>query len=116
MRSRVIPGSSPTMARREPISRLKSVDLPTLGRPTMATVGMRSFKLSCMIGARYLVLGSWDFAKSLSNGFSGAFGTKYQVPNTNYQRPFLVLSYYSITLAMASASQPDTAQTRRQPT
>jgi hypothetical protein len=36
----VIPGSSPTIARRDPISRLKSVDLPTLGRPTMAKVGM----------------------------------------------------------------------------
>src|SRR5258706_13516842 len=39
MRSRVIPGSSPTSARREPTSRLKSVLLPTLGRPTMAIVG-----------------------------------------------------------------------------
>jgi hypothetical protein len=55
---------------------------------------MRSFKLSGMMGARYLVLGSWYLAKSRSNGFSGAFGTKYQVPNTNYQRPFIVLSYY----------------------
>jgi hypothetical protein len=27
------------MARREPTSRLKSVDLPTLGRPTMASSG-----------------------------------------------------------------------------
>src|SRR5271167_3435823 len=33
-----MPGSSPTMARREPTSRLKSVDLPTLGRPTIASV------------------------------------------------------------------------------
>src|SRR5213595_3383454 len=31
-----MPGSSPTMARRDPTSRLNSVDLPTLGRPTMA--------------------------------------------------------------------------------
>src|ERR671926_1655164 len=37
MRSRVMPGSSPTMDRRSPISRLKRVDLPTFGRPTMAT-------------------------------------------------------------------------------
>ncbi len=35
-----MPGSSPTMARRDPTSRLKSVDLPTLGRPTIAIVGM----------------------------------------------------------------------------
>jgi len=40
MRSRVIPGSSPTMARRCPVIRLKSVDFPTLGRPTMTTVGV----------------------------------------------------------------------------
>src|SRR5207248_5646517 len=34
-----MPGSSPTMARRDPISRLNRVDLPTFGRPTMAMVG-----------------------------------------------------------------------------
>src|SRR5258708_12835927 len=34
-----MPGSSPTMARREPTRRLNSVDLPTLGRPTMAMSG-----------------------------------------------------------------------------
>jgi hypothetical protein len=28
------------MARREPTMRLKSVDLPTLGRPTIATMGV----------------------------------------------------------------------------
>src|SRR5262245_56917858 len=41
-----MPGSSPTMARREPISRLKSVDLPTLGRPTMARRGGRVVVMS----------------------------------------------------------------------
>src|SRR5690348_15774566 len=39
MRSRVMPGSSPTMERRLLVSRLNSVDLPTFGRPTMATSG-----------------------------------------------------------------------------
>src|SRR5579862_1687221 len=39
MRSRVMPGSSPTMERRVPVSRLNNVDLPTLGRPTIATSG-----------------------------------------------------------------------------
>src|SRR6202166_2804805 len=34
-----MPGSSPTMARREPVRWLNSVDFPTLGRPTMATSG-----------------------------------------------------------------------------
>src|ERR1700677_580615 len=39
MRSRVMPGSLPTIERRLPVRRLSSVDLPTLGRPTMATSG-----------------------------------------------------------------------------
>src|SRR5437870_13803461 len=39
MRSRVMPGSLVTMARRVPVKRLKSVDLPTLGRPTMTRDG-----------------------------------------------------------------------------
>src|ERR1035438_9098778 len=42
MRSRVMPGSSPTMERRLCVSRLNKVDLPTLGRPTMATSGSAS--------------------------------------------------------------------------
>src|SRR6516162_7542353 len=37
-RSRVTPGRSSTKARRLPTRRLNSVDLPTFGRPTMATV------------------------------------------------------------------------------
>ena len=44
-RSRVTPGRSSTSATRRPTSRLNKVDLPTLGRPTMAMVklmGMRS--------------------------------------------------------------------------
>src|SRR5437868_13656394 len=39
MRSRVMPGSSPTIERREPTRRLNKVDLPTFGRPTIASVG-----------------------------------------------------------------------------
>ncbi len=34
-----MPDSSPTMERREPVRRLKRVDLPTLGRPTIARTG-----------------------------------------------------------------------------
>src|SRR6266481_4498013 len=34
-----MPGSSPTMARRLSVSLLNRVDLPTLGRPSMTTVG-----------------------------------------------------------------------------
>src|SRR5262249_40130312 len=40
-RSRVMPGSSPTIDLRLPIKRLKRVLLPTLGRPTIASTGMR---------------------------------------------------------------------------
>src|SRR5689334_4012820 len=39
MRSRVMPGSSPTIDRRERRMALNRVDLPTLGRPTMTTEG-----------------------------------------------------------------------------
>jgi hypothetical protein len=35
----VIPGSSPTIDFLEPVRRLKSVDLPTFGRPMIATSG-----------------------------------------------------------------------------
>ena len=40
MASRVVPGMSCTIERSSPSSRLKSVDLPTLGRPMMATRGV----------------------------------------------------------------------------
>src|SRR6266568_7817836 len=39
MRSRVVPGTSSTIATRSPSIRLKKVDLPTFGRPTIATNG-----------------------------------------------------------------------------
>src|SRR6266853_4248567 len=42
MRSRVMPGSLVTMERRVPVNRLKRVDLPTLGRPTITSDGSRS--------------------------------------------------------------------------
>src|SRR5438270_6511927 len=48
MLSRVVPGRSCTTDRSSPISLLNSVDLPTFGRPTMATAGGRS---SSSIGA-----------------------------------------------------------------
>src|SRR5262249_5467441 len=38
-RSRVTPGASSTIARRAPTMRLNSADLPTFGRPTIATTG-----------------------------------------------------------------------------
>src|ERR1700686_4733316 len=39
MRSRVMPGSSVTIARLVPVKRLNNVDLPTLGRPTITSDG-----------------------------------------------------------------------------
>src|ERR1700689_411305 len=39
MRSRVMPGSLVTMERRVPVRRLNSVDVPTLGRPTITMEG-----------------------------------------------------------------------------
>src|SRR5262249_30721435 len=42
IRSRVTPGVSRTIALRLPIRRLKRVDLPTFGRPTIATTGSRT--------------------------------------------------------------------------
>src|SRR5712664_2164403 len=39
MRSRVMPGSLVTIERRVPVKRLKSVDLPTLGRPRITRDG-----------------------------------------------------------------------------
>src|SRR5579872_6975489 len=45
MRSRVVPGISSTIAMRSPIMRLKNVDLPTFGRPTIATSGFIMYML-----------------------------------------------------------------------
>jgi hypothetical protein len=43
-----MPGSSPTMERRSPTSRLKSVDFPTFGRPTIATSGNAPSRLASL--------------------------------------------------------------------
>ena len=48
IRSRVTPGVSSTIACRRPTSRLNSVDLPTFGRPRIATVG----RLTLVTGTR----------------------------------------------------------------
>jgi hypothetical protein len=44
-----MPGSSPTIERLSPIRRLNNVDLPTLGRPTIATSGVNVADL-CVSG------------------------------------------------------------------
>ena len=46
--SRVVPAIAVTMARRESVMRLKSVDLPTLGRPTSTTVGAEEARFGGM--------------------------------------------------------------------
>ena len=57
-----MPGSSPTIDRREPVSRLKSVDLPTFGRPQTAING--SFRASSGTGFRSVTI--WDASNSIS--------------------------------------------------
>src|SRR2546425_11231683 len=47
MRSRVMPGSLVTIERRVPVRRLKSEDLPTLGRPTITKDGVGAVIFKC---------------------------------------------------------------------
>src|SRR6202451_3726164 len=51
MRSRVMPGSLVTMERRVAVRRLNSVDLPTLGRPTITIDGILGV-MRCRTDAR----------------------------------------------------------------
>src|SRR5512137_2394564 len=51
-RSRVVPGTSSTMARRSPAKRLKSVLFPTFGRPTKATIGLGIHFQICLFKER----------------------------------------------------------------
>src|ERR1700682_315034 len=55
-----MPGSSPTMARRDPVRWLNSVDLPTLGRPTMATRGDGFFLLMAFSCSNFFFLSGGD--------------------------------------------------------
>src|ERR1700676_4961586 len=55
-----MPGSSPTMARRDPVRWLNSVDLPTLGRPTMATRGDGFFLLKAFSCSNVFFLSGGD--------------------------------------------------------
>ena len=60
-----MPGSSPTIERRLAVSRLKSVLLPTLGRPTMATSG--NFAAPALTGTTDLrYVGKFFSSKRLS--------------------------------------------------
>src|SRR6266516_198622 len=53
LRSRVTPGVSWTTAARVPVSRFTSVDLPTFGKPTIATVPRSSCCCTAMAGEAY---------------------------------------------------------------
>ena len=65
-RSRVVPAVSLTMARRDCVSRLKSVDFPTLGRPTIAT----KFAIFCLI-SEVMRSSALLFAESVPSFYSG---------------------------------------------
>src|SRR5580698_5660792 len=77
MRSRVMPGSSPTMERREPVRRLNSVDLPTLGRPTMAKTGWSSTTVADCLMRDFLLL---DFLNLLADLTGRDFVPQRQMP------------------------------------
>ena len=81
MRSRVMPGSSPTMERREPVRRLKRVDLPTLGRPQMAMRG------KAVAGCRLLVGGWRDISEASCSARSQARSSAASVSGSG--RPML---------------------------
>ena len=70
-RSRVTPGVSSTSAIFRPTSRLNSVDLPTLGRPTMATVTLMA---GPSIGRRWPPAdpGYWPLAPAAERAGAGA--------------------------------------------
>src|SRR5262249_31608347 len=91
MRSLVMPGSSVTMDRRCPMIRLNSVDLPTLGLPTMAIRGGREF----MTGSdKECGSGNADCGMRISDS-----GNRPQIrnPKSAFRNPKLVpLSFWKI--------------------
>ena len=80
------------MARRDPTNRLKRVDFPTLGRPTMTIVGTRPGLATSVIE---LV---WNFAKKICS-----LGTRYWVLSSRYYRD-----------SLASTSQPASCRPRQE--
>src|SRR5215472_17165248 len=97
-----MPGSSPTMARRDPTSLLNSVDLPTFGRPTIAMRGDVGMSSESSSSAR-------PDGRSPQPAQTGGYGDPGEgahtrpVPNatvTNYYRDFVTPTSQS----MASTS------------
>src|SRR5882762_3239205 len=71
------------MARRDPVRWLKSVDLPTLGRPTMATRGDCFFLLKVFSYSKIFFLKGGDELRCPSRYYrdSGAFLIPSRVPS-----------------------------------
>src|SRR6266404_1687117 len=88
-----MPGSSPTMARRDPVRWLKSVDLPTLGRPTMATSGDGFFLLKVSSCSSFFFLKGEDELRCLSRYYrdSSALLIPSRVPSGNSVRGILAV-------------------------
>src|ERR1700678_2338710 len=101
MRSRVIPGSSPTIDRRLAVSRLNSVLLPTLGRPTIATSG--SFAAPAFAGTtdlRYVGKGT------PIDGTDSARLCSFLVSRHDHRR---LTPYASKTVSLLSRLQPSSS-------
>src|SRR6202158_452464 len=76
------------MARRDPVRWLKSVDLPTFGRPTMATSGDGFFLLKVFSYSNYFFLKGGDELRCPSRYYrdSSAFLIPSRVPSGNSAR------------------------------
>jgi hypothetical protein len=72
-----MPGSSPTIERREPVRRLKRVDFPTLGRPTIANTGCPSPLCPDSLIREFLLL---DFFNVLADLTGMRFVPQRQMP------------------------------------
>src|SRR5882762_8375828 len=78
-----MPGSSPTIARRDPVRWLNSVDFPTFGRPTIATSGDGFFLLKDFSCSNCFFLKGGDELRCPSRYYrdSGAFLIPSRVPS-----------------------------------
>ena len=92
-RSRVTPGVSSTIASRRPINRLIKVDLPTLGRPKIATIGKpnneRSFKSSQIQSAVSSNVKSVESIKTASIAFANGDATRVESISSRFARDWL---------------------------
>src|ERR1700681_3710680 len=80
MRSRVIPGSLVTIERRVPVSRLKIVDFPTFGRPTITTDG--SFSVIFLAGSKWS-----PYPFSVIGGHNEPYARGSEASTVSYRTP-----------------------------